>query len=95
MNSFATVYTVIAQQIDINDVEKIPADVRKHQVIGAGNYAYVFSKMQMHLASDPSSQVPLVIYQEDDWHADTVKRKLEPLGLWNPDRFGVWVVPVE
>lgn len=91
---FSAVQTLIAQQIDIDTVDQLPQEVRKRQVVGHGDYAYVFVKMQMQLASDPSSQVPLVIYHHADWRADSVKGILEPLGLWNPERFGVWVLPV-
>jgi hypothetical protein len=89
---FSAVQTLIGQQLDVIDSKKLPQVVRDRQVVTFASQAYVYSKLVTQRADIPGTQVPTVIYQDADWHRDSIREILAPLGLWNPNRFGVWVL---
>ncbi len=92
MFSFSHVITLIGQQVDKKDAEKIPSG--KLDVYVHGEYVYVNTFYRTYLAADPrTSQVPSVIYQHSSWHSEKVRALLYTVGLWNLNRFGVWTLP--
>jgi len=54
------------------------------------SYLCTFAKMM----DKGNNDTPTVIYQSSNWNMYKVMTVLEPLGLWESERFGVWAIPV-
>ena len=92
--AYQEVYTVIGQQIEEYKIRDLMQDCTKilHDPAHDG-LSYVCTHERVWTPGVPST--PLVIQQDANWNKFRVERLLEPLGLWEPGRFGVWVIVVD